>query len=223
MDARAPGKRSSTPLPCVGNQAVAGRNETGRRHRPESKWPKGAAKRGLGGGILAGEARLPNTIGAARGNAASKSHAVGRGRDGNDFPISRSTRAPAAPRARTGPRLCFFACTGAGAEKPARLNKLPSGGNVEESEADGGRAKSQTLLGRQRRTLSGAGLEKPRAGVHRLVPHIRPFDSNGAARNTSFSSVGGGRYPVSRPVDQRYDIGGKKKKKKNKKKKTSEK
>ena len=109
---------------------------------------------------------------------AGRDAAVGRSRR-QRLPISKSTPAPAAPRARTGPRCCC-ACTCAG----------PSGGV--QSRDDGNPAgeeagiKSATL---QIKGHNAYGWLKTESGVHRLV-RISPYDSE-ARRHTSFSSAPG--------------------------------
>ena len=85
--------------------------------------------------------------------------------------------APAAPRARTGPRCCC-ACTRAGPSGTATRSQL-----IEESEGEEAGIKSATLLVKG---PNAYGWLKTEAGVHRLV-RISPFDSN-ARRHTSFSS-----------------------------------
>ena len=98
--------------------------------------------------------------------------------------------APAAPKARIGPRCCC-ACTRAGPRTHGyKLDYL------EESEGEGAGIKSATLLVKGDNAY---GWLKTEAGVHRLV-RISPFDSN-ARRHTSFSSVT--VYPV---IDQSIEI-----------------
>ena len=105
-------------------------------------------------------------------------------------PIWKSMPAPAAPKARTGPRCCF-ACTRAGPSSHGYKLQL-----IEESEGEGAGLKSATI---RVNGDNAYGWLKTEAGVHRLV-RISPFDSN-ARRHTSFSSVT--VYPV---IDQSIEI-----------------
>ena len=99
-------------------------------------------------------------------------------------------RAPAAPRARTGPACCC-ACTRAGPSSTATrssCSRRPQG--------EGAGIKSATI---QVKGHNAYGWLKTEIGVHRLV-RISPFDSN-ARRHTSFASVE--VFPV---VDDRIEI-----------------
>ena len=90
-------------------------------------------------------------------------------------PISKSMRAPAAPKARTGPRCCS-ACTRAG-----RSGTATSCSSSKKAKARAPGIKSATLLVKGENAY---GWLKTEAGVHRLV-RISPFDAN-ARRHTSF-------------------------------------
>ena len=95
--------------------------------------------------------------------------------------------APAAPRARTGPRCCS-ACTRRWAEKHGFKVDV-----VDWTDGEEAGIKGATLLIKGQNAY---GWLKTESGVHRLV-RISPFDSN-ARRHTSFASVW--VYPV---VDDR--------------------
>ncbi len=98
--------------------------------------------------------------------------------------------APAAPRARTGPRCCS-ACTRAGRERHGTKVEL-----VDYHAGEQAGIKSATLLIKGENAY---GYAKTESGVHRLV-RISPYDST-ARRHTSFASVW--VYPV---VDDDIDI-----------------
>ena len=106
------------------------------------------------------------------------------------MPISRSTPAPAAPRARIG-RRCSCACTCAGPKRSGYKVAL-----IDESPGEEAGTKSATL---EIKGENVYGWLKTESGVHRLV-RISPFDSN-ARRHTSFASVW--VYPV---IDDSIDI-----------------
>ena len=98
--------------------------------------------------------------------------------------------APAAPRARTGPRCCC-ACTRAG---PSSTATRSSGSKRPRAKRPASSRRPSAIKGH-----NAYGWLKTESGVHRLV-RISPFDSN-ARRHTSFASVG--VYPV---VDDRIKI-----------------
>ena len=98
--------------------------------------------------------------------------------------------APAAPRARTGPRCCC-ACTRAGPSSTATRSSIT---RRREGEEAGHQVRDAEING-----PNAYGWLKTEDGVHRLV-RISPFDSN-ARRHTSFASVW--VYPV---VDDRINI-----------------
>jgi peptide chain release factor 2 len=92
-------------------------------------------------------------------------------------PILKSMPAPAAPRARTGPRCCC-ACTRAGRRRTASRSNL-----IDRADGEGAGIKSATIEVKGRNAY---GWLKTEAGVHRLV-RISPYDAN-ARRHTSFAS-----------------------------------
>ena len=104
--------------------------------------------------------------------------------------ISKSTPAPAAPRARIGPYA------DAHVRALGRSSTATKSTGIEESEGEGAGIKSATV---QIKGHNAYGWLKSENGVHRLV-RISPFDSN-ARRHTSFRQRR--RLPV---VDDRIKI-----------------
>ena len=136
------------------------------------------------------EAEAAIALDAGEVEGAARSRRCCRARPTPTTPISKSMPAPAAPRARTGPRCCC-ACIRAGPS--ARRFKVEV---LEVHDGEEAGIKSATLLIKGHNAY---GWLKTESGVHRLV-RISPYDSN-ARRHTSFASVW--VYPV---IDDTIEI-----------------
>ena len=112
------------------------------------------------------------------GPSATRSRRCSPARPTPTAAMSRSMPAPAARRARIGPR-CFCACTRAGASATGYKVEL-----IDHHSGEQAGIKSATILVKGENAY---GNLKTESGVHRLV-RISPYDAN-ARRHTSFSSV----------------------------------